>query len=128
MEREDERRRHRRVSLRVAAKVYLGAEREPHQGYLNELSEGGAYFVVTGIQAVGSRAHIRFLIEPDSECESTGRVIRAESRTEGLGVAVKFGYANGSFRFFIRNLQALSNEFEKSDLLADIRNLEIDIQ
>lgn len=128
MDVKDDRRRHRRVTLRVTAKIYLGPQRDLHQGYLNELSEGGAYFVVDGVQNVGPRAHIRFLIEPDSHCESTGRTVRTEALADGLGVAVKFGHANGPFRFFIRNLQATQGEFEKSDLLADIRNLEIDIQ
>ncbi len=121
----DDRRRHRRFTLRKRAALELGSG-ERGEGHLVELSETGASITAPWSVAVGVGIYIQFTLAPDVPCEATGSVIRVLPFGGHHGLAVELGYANPAFIHFLRNLDAAA-EAIRPDFLADIRDLHIRI-
>jgi hypothetical protein len=122
----DDRRRHRRFTLRKRAALELGSPPARGDGHRVELSETGASLTVPWAVAVGAGIYIQFTLAPDVHCEATGSVIRVFPFGGHHGLAVELGYANPAFIHFLRNLDAAA-EAIRPDFLSDIRDLRIHI-
>ena len=121
----DERRRHRRFTLRKKAAMTLGPTGEEGAGHLVDLSETGASLTAPWSVASGVGVYIHFQIV-DVACEATGSVVRVFPFGDHVGLAVDLGYANPTFIHFLRNLDEAA-EAVRPDFLADIRDLTIRI-
>jgi len=123
----EDRRRHRRFTLRKRAALELGSLGEGGEGHLVDLSETGASITAPWAVAAGVGIYIQFNLAPDVPCEATGSVVRVFPFGGGhYGLAVELGYANPAFIHFLRNLDAAA-EAIRPDFLADIRDLRIRI-
>jgi hypothetical protein len=122
----DERRRHRRFTLRKKAAMTLAPTGEEGAGHLVDMSETGASITAPWSVTVGVGVYIQFVIAPDVACEATGSVVRVFPFGDDFGLAVDLGYANPAFIHFLRNLDGAA-EAIRPDYLADIRDLTIRI-
>jgi len=121
----DDRRRHRRFTLRKRASMVLSPVGESGTGHLVDLSETGASITAPWAVAVGVGVYIQFMVH-DVPCEATGRVVRVFPFGGHYGLAVDLGYANPSFLHFLRNLDSAA-EAVRPDVRGDIADLQIRI-
>ena len=83
----DDRRRHRRFSVRLPAIVYLGVERWTVRGHLTDLSAGGAFLTAPARLEAGDAMHL-WLRWRDAQAQARGR--------DPCSAAVIIATANGA--------------------------------
>lgn len=119
-----ERRKSRRFALKLPIAVYPRDNSHATAGYLNDLSEGGAFVQITWQVAENVNVFIRFDVL-DYQCEATGTVLRTVPfGPESYGIAIAFGFANQNFTNFVMNLENIP-EAQRPGYLQNVHNLQI---
>ncbi len=119
-----ERRKSRRFALKLPIAVYPRESQHATAGYLNDLSEGGAFVQITWAVAENVNVFIRFSVM-EYVCEATGTVLRTvPSGADSYGIAIVFGFANDNFNNFVLNLESLA-EARRPEYLQNVENLQI---
>lgn len=116
-----ERRRHRRYTLNVPARVQVAPATAPVNGTLYDMSEGGAFFVAEVAVEIGAAAFATFKLG-DQTAEAVGSVLRTSPFGDALGIGVDFRVGNDVFVDFMAELQK-APEGGRPVLLAGIRDL-----
>lgn len=120
-----DRRRHRRVGVRLPVQAFLGEHRVAARGHLHDMAEGGLLVLIEGEHAIGASAHIQFFVG-GVEHEGTGRVIRTDALPGARNVAIEFAFANDEMIAFVRALVA-APDVERADAMASIERLTLSI-
>ena len=116
-----DRRRSRRFALKLPIAVHSG-EGHVTAGYLNDISEGGAFVQATWSVPENTNIFIRFTVM-DYVCEATGTILRvAPFGPDVHGLAIAFGFANDNFTNFVLNLESLA-EARRPGYLENVENL-----
>jgi hypothetical protein len=119
-----ERRRSRRFALKLPIAVYPRENPHATAGYLNDLSDGGAFVQITWSVADDVPVFIRFNVM-EYQCEATGAVLRSVPfGPESYGIAIAFGFANQNFHNFVMNLENIP-EAQRPEYLQNVKNLQI---
>ena len=120
------RRRARRFSLKLAAKVLFGPDRQELAAELKDISEGGALVLVDVPIEFGAIVRVMFELEPDRQCQAMGRVLRQMSFDGRRGIAVEFAHTSLELMSFLHDLDAAFAR--RGDSFLDyIRNVTIEI-
>ena len=120
------RRRARRFSLKLAAKVLFGPAREELPAELKDISEGGALVLVDVVIEFGAIVRLMFDVEPNRRCEAMGRVLRQMTFDGRRGIAVEFAHTSRELLSFLHDLDVAFAR--RGDSFLDyIRNVTIEI-
>lgn len=122
-----DRRKHRRVALRVPATLYVHGEQAELPGHIQDFSESGASFTSPYPVDVNAVIYIGFSVGTHADrprCEATGRIIRVLPFGAIVGAGIEFQFADENFIAYLRQL-ADCREAERMDLLGQIRDLEL---
>jgi hypothetical protein len=120
----DERRRHRRIQLKLPTTLHLGPDQPPYRAYVMDLAEAGAFVMMDAVAPVGQRVRMQFRVGTDDVCQAIGTVARVMPFAAGQGLALDFDTLNDTWTHFVRNLGA-SDAPAQMSAVADIADVTV---
>lgn len=119
-----DRRRHRRFTLQLDAKVTTSTSDTPLAGSLMELSVGGAFVGAEIDVEPGGSVFMRFTYQGQVKCEATGHIVRILPFGRINGIAIRFGVTNPALQALLRTLVQMPESLQP-DVLGAISDVHV---